>query len=298
MTRSMISSQCSINIVMNFSSTTMTVHNPLPNDETLLQWWSAISHEHQVWLLNNMRHAINQAEHKPQAERITDQELTTEYIRAIKQATELDFTGSYPKTVLDISALQYCTNLTKLSIGNYHIEDLTSLRFLTNLTELSLEENNLTDAHISALQYCPQLETLYLTDHELLTDISVLRYCVHLQTLSLVKNRIKSIAPLQYCTQLKELFLWDNCIEDISALQYCTALEHLCLCDNNIKALSALQHCTQLQDMCLSHIERNDIQILLGLPALKEVTYPSYAEHQEELIQAFALYRPDVDISF
>ncbi len=149
--------------------------------------------------------------------------------------------------------------LTRLEVGNREIVDLTGLEFATELTRLAIYGNPITDLRpisnlngletlymwwtpvsnlaplarltrlkhlnaggceiidISPLASLNQLITLNLAFNKI-TDISALANLIHLQELGLTTNRISDASPLEGLKSLERLEIWDNNIVDHSWL--------------------------------------------------------------------------------
>ena len=87
--------------------------------------------------------------------------------------------------ITDLTGLQYCVNLTVLSLANNNISDLEPLSRLKNLTELNLSGNNISQVK----------------------PLSRLR---NLTSLCLSYNNISDIGPLSRFTNLRFLYLHSN----------------------------------------------------------------------------------------
>ncbi len=107
----------------------------------------------------NLKAAIRDALSKPPGGEIT----TTELSRLT--ALEAVYSG-----IINISGLQYCTNLAELILYQNQISNLSPLSSLTNLTMLYLLNNEISD--ISPLSSLTNLTMLYL-DGNPLTETSV-----------------------------------------------------------------------------------------------------------------------------
>ena len=106
--------------------------------------------------------------------------------RAIKKVL-YNFNPSWPIPVEDLE------KLTKLNVHWKGIVDLTGLEYCTNLKKLELSFNEITD--ISPLSELVNLEELGLTNSGI-TDISPLSKLVNLEKLYLNYNKITDISPL------------------------------------------------------------------------------------------------------
>ena len=146
----------------------------------------------------------------------------------------------------DLSALQYFTNLTQLSIfwsvqnGEYYDNDvdISALAGMTKMKSLQIRSISISD--ISALANMKDLERLLLTDTKRLNDLSPLANCKKLLTVDMPGNAITDISVLAGLTELQEVLLNDNYISDVTPLAGLTHLTMLLLGDNPIKDYSSL----------------------------------------------------------
>ncbi|MHC4533078.1 MAG: leucine-rich repeat domain-containing protein [Planctomycetota bacterium] len=159
-------------------------------------------------------------------------------------------------------------SLTSFSCSYRGIVDLTGLEYATNLTFLSLYRNQISD--ISALAGITNLEHLSLS-HNQISDISALAGLTNLEHLSLLNNQISDISELSGLTKLMELSLESNQISDISSLSGLKNLTLLSLSYNQTSDISALADMTNLTELYLSKIQISDISALAGLTNLTEL---------------------------
>ena len=127
--------------------------------------------------------------------------------------------------------------LIVLDAGASGITDLSGLEYCTNLTEVSLWENQISD--ISPLENVTSLTVVSLSDNQI-SDISTLSNLTNLNELYLGFNQISDISPLSNITSLTRLYLNENQISDISQLASLTSLTFLNLSGNQISDLSPL----------------------------------------------------------
>jgi hypothetical protein len=152
----------------------------------------------------NLEAVIRETIGKPEGD-ITDTDLQT--------ITQLD--GHY-RGIIDLTGLEYCTNLTWLNLDSNQIADITPLANLTALTELSLGFNlQITD--ITPLSNLTALTYLFL-DFNYIADITPLANLTALTYLALMFNKITDITPLSNLTALTKLDLYSNQITDIQPL--------------------------------------------------------------------------------
>ena len=126
------------------------------------------------------------------------------------------------KEVVDLTGLEYCTNLDTLNLAGNSVEDITPLSKLTKLRLLNLSSNEVED--ISPLGYLEELRWLSLWGNEV-SDIGHLAALKELTYLSLSGNNIEDVTPLAELDKLEYLRLNENPIEDISPLNGLDNLE-------------------------------------------------------------------------
>ena len=141
--------------------------------------------------------------------------------------------------IIDLTGLEYATNLKSLILSFNEIVDFSPLSGLINLELLSLSSNPIVD--ISPLANLIHLESLYLAAIHL-TDITILSNLTQLKVLDLQRCvHIRDITPLSNLTQLTRLEITGNRIVDITPLANLTQLEELRIEDNQIVDFSPLQ---------------------------------------------------------
>ena len=168
----------------------------------------------------------------------------------------------YHKGIVNLTGLEYATNLTRLDLRGNEISNISALSGLTNLTSLILFGNQISD--ISALSGLTNLTFLRL-DHNQISDISALSGLTSLGYLDLLVNQISDISALSGLTSLGYLDLRGNEISNISALSGLTNLRQLYLGSNQISDISALSGLTNLTDLILYWNWVSDISALSGL---------------------------------
>ena len=131
--------------------------------------------------------------------------------------------------------------LTDLSSGDIDIDivNLTGLEYATNLESLYLYANGIVD--ISPLKELTNLKNLSLGNNEIV-DISPLKELTNLESLDLEDNGIVDVSPLKELTNLESLYLYANGIVDISPLKELTNLEELGLSGNPLSQESVEIH--------------------------------------------------------
>ncbi|MFT3942417.1 MAG: leucine-rich repeat domain-containing protein [Ancrocorticia sp.] len=205
--------------------------------------------------------------------------------------------------IVDISPLQYATNLETLWLGSNEIVDISPLAGLTKLHWLDLgisgEDDLIPDKRgnkivdVSPLAGLTNLESLDLTDNRI-TDLSPLRGLNGLRVLELADNQISDLSPLAVLTGLTYLDLIGNEIVDVSSLVELTSLRILKLDDNRISDVSALARLVKLESLQLDNNSIGDLK-LAGLTSLGSL---SVRENQiasvSQLADLTALYHLDL----
>ena len=209
------------------------------------------------------------------------------YASDLQFLLELDAFG---RGIVDLTGLEYATNLVKLNLAANGIDDISQLASLTKLTTLYLGFNKI--SNLSALAGLTKLEILDLEANQI-GDISPLSDLTKLSHLLLSDNQIGNIFPLSSLTGLIQLELngnqithidvfWllpdnitllklgGNQIVDISPLSDLTSLTDLELRANNISAISSLAGLTNLAWLDLYDNQVRDISPLLDNVGLGE----------------------------
>ena len=168
--------------------------------------------------------------------------------------------------------------LRRLNASNYGIVDLTGLEFATNLASLYLSGNEIVD--ISPLAGLVNLTTLYLDRNEIV-DLSPLAGLVNLYTLDISRTRVTELAPLFMLAGLTSLNINGTPVrqEDLDALT-----EAGVAIDGTPEVIFA----SAVGDVDIYH-DSVIVLHLSELPVTREVTNPrSYARRiYEEFEDAF-----------
>jgi hypothetical protein len=137
--------------------------------------------------------------------------------------------------IVDLTGIEYATNLTGLDLDHNQISDISVLSGLTNMTWLILYFNQISD--ISPLSGLTNLTGLDLGGNQI-SDISGLSGLTNLTGLGLVGNQISDISVLSGLTNMTVLYLDHNQISDISVLSGLTNMTWLYLRNNplNVEA--------------------------------------------------------------
>ena len=238
----------------------------------------------ETWIPDaNLRQAVREALGLP-----ADAPLTKEKMQ------ELGFLPANDRGIVDITGLEFATNLRKLFVGKNPITDLRPLANLTQLVEFHFWHvlPNPINLDLRPLASLINLEVLSLKGHGI-SDISPLAGLKKLQRLHLSNNQIEDISPLQglmnlthlglggtnisdsdlsslsALTSLRYLDLWGNQISDLSPISALTSLIALDLPDNQISNLSPLSALTDLRKLSLINNPLSDLRPLSNLVNLE-----------------------------
>ena len=207
----------------------------------------------------NLRAAINRQLGKADGAVITSEEMNR--LRTLNPG-RMD--------IIDLTGLEYATNLENLSIWNNRVTDLSPLVGLTNLRNLDVQNNSVTD--ITPLVGLANLRRLYLNGNSI-TDISPLRGLTNLRTLRLQNNSVTDITPLVGLANLGHLDLNGNSVTDITSLRGLFNLYGLDLRDNSISDLTPLIENRGIGAgdwIVVAGNPLNDESINILIPALRE----------------------------
>ncbi len=121
--------------------------------------------------------------------------------------------------ILDITGLEFATNLRKIFIGKNPITDLRPLSNLTQLVEFHFWHipPNPTNLDLRPLANLINLKVISLEGNGI-SDISPLAELKKLQRLDLSRNHISDIRPLMRLTELRVLLLEGNPVRDLDPL--------------------------------------------------------------------------------
>ena len=185
-------------------------------------------------------------------------------LTGLEFATNLTLLFLDGNAIADVSPLANLTNLTLLGLGD-NVADVSPLANLTNLTYLSLSNNSITD--VSPLAGLTNLKHLFLGNNSI-TDVSPLANLTNLITLYLEGNAIEDVSPLAGLTNLRFLYLGHNAIADVSPLANLTNLSTLYLWHNAITDVSPLANLTLLTTLYLQGNAITDVSPLANLTNL------------------------------
>ena len=189
--------------------------------------------------------------------------LTTE------KMLRLDSLDVHDKGILDITGLEFATNLRALRLGRNPITDLRPLTNLTKLKDLHIGDISLPMANLELqpLTNLTNLERLILHRNGIL-DITPLSGLTKLRTLSIEGNPITDLQPL-YRLNLRELDASHCPLIDLHQLARLTSLEYICLEHSGISDIRPLSALTNLHILDIRYNDIEDLHPLSRLTALQ-----------------------------
>ena len=150
------------------------------------------------------------------------------------------------KGIIDLTGIEYATNLHYLNLGGNQIRDIRPLAGLIHLSRLSLYNNPV--ENIVPLGSLTNLTYLNLA-HNGVETLEPLAGLIRLRTLDLFDNRITDIAPIVNMTALTTLILTHNQVSDLSPLASVTNLKNLDIRNNQASDLSPLTNHPNLEKL-------------------------------------------------
>jgi Leucine-rich repeat (LRR) protein len=196
---------------------------------------------------------------------VVDRDLT---VADLKSLTSL---SSNDGNILDLSGLEYATNLTLLDLSNNRVSNLSPLAGLTNVQELYLTDNQI--ANVIPLAGLVGLNGLDLSGNQI-HSVAPLAGLVNLTMLDLSGNQIADLAPLTGLSNLTGLYLRDNQIANVGPLAPLVGLTGLDLGWNQIGSITALSGLVNLEFVAVNENRISNIIPLAGLvnPQLVDVS--------------------------
>ena len=127
---------------------------------------------------------------------------------------ELDADGN--REIINLTGLEYATNIRSLLLYRNPIVDITPLAHLTKLDSFNLWECRIVD--LSPLRNLRNLRHIRLGYNQI-SDLSPLAELINLTVLQVENNQIVDFSPLANLVNLRELRIQDNLGTDFSPLQ-------------------------------------------------------------------------------
>ena len=188
-----------------------------------------------------------------------------------KKMLRLDYLYAHDKGILDITGLEFATNLRELHLSHNPITDLRPLSNLTQLVGLHLWHVPVhpTDLDLRPLVNLINLEMLSL-EGNWISDIRPLMGLKKLRRLHLSNNQIEDVSPLAGLTELWQLWLERNPIRDLTPLSGLN-LTDLNISNNPLKVsdIGPLAALKELRTLDLLNSGISDIRPLSGLTELQ-----------------------------
>ena len=192
-----------------------------------------------------LRAVIETALSKRAGARITEAEMET-----------LERIGARGAGIVNLTSLEFATNLRSLGLGDNAIEDISPLEGLTRLRSLGIFNNAI-------------------------EDISPLAGLTDLRELGIADNAIEDISPLEGLINLISLGAFGNLIEDISPLKGLVNLSRVRLHYNNISDITPLVENLGLgagDTLDIRYNVLDDESIDTGVPAPTSQTFPNWQD--------------------
>jgi hypothetical protein len=146
-------------------------------------------------------------------------------VRMMSRLVSLDISNACD--LVDITPLSARTQLQTLCLNNVAVEDISALEHCTQLKKVTLTEcSHLVS--IAPLAGCTQLTSLSLARSSSVVDISMLSSCVQLTTLSLCRcDQIEDISALAACTTALVALNLIGCKPSLDVKALCASLPAL-----------------------------------------------------------------------
>ena len=154
----------------------------------------------------NLKRLIRETLSLPEAVPLTQQQML--------RLTRLE--AGADRGIINLTGLEYATNIRSLRLHNNPIVDISPLVHLTKLEGVNLWGCNIVD--LNPLGNLKNLRGLFL-GHNQISDISPLAELTNLTALHLHSNQIVDFSALANLINLRELWIYDNFGIDIGPLQ-------------------------------------------------------------------------------
>ncbi len=182
------------------------------------------------------------------------------------QLRDLDAGGN--REILNITGLEYATNIVSLNLYDNPIEDISPLANMTKMTGFNLWGCRIVD--LSPLRNLMNLSWIVLGSNQI-SNLSPLSELTNLTYLNLSLNQISDISPLANLVNLQELLIDQNSVEDITILANLTQLTRLRSDTNQIHDISPLANLTRLEELWLNRNAITNLAPLTGLNNLQKL---------------------------
>lgn len=167
------------------------------------------------------------------------------------------------RKIMNLSGLQYATNMTLLDLDNNSISSLYPLANLPKLQTLRLDSNLVSD--LRPLKTIPNLAYIQMNRNRI-SDLTPLASMPKISELRLETNRLSSLTPLANLPRIRVLYITCNRLKSVAALRNLKTLDQLDISQNLIKDVSPLAGLTNLHDLNMWDNWVANIAPLAGLP--------------------------------
>ncbi|MDP4146186.1 MAG: leucine-rich repeat domain-containing protein [Bacillota bacterium] len=174
------------------------------------------------------------------------------------------------KNIVDLTGIQYATNITRLELYSNKITNITPLASLTKLTELEIGGNPIND--LSPLGNLVNLNYLVLPTNREFTNYSAMASLTKLQTIYAPLDNISDLSFMNNLKELKRIDLPHNGITDITPLTGLTKLEDVDLSDNDISNVKPLLGSLDMRNLSLGANHKLNDDNLKDLKVLTKLT--------------------------
>ncbi len=186
------------------------------------------------------------------------------------------------RAIVDLTGLQFASNLQTLDLGSNAISDISVLAHLSRLAEVRLPKNRISDlSPLSGLRRLSQLDLSL----NLVSDLAPLAGLSVLAELNVGSNRITDISGLANLPALVGLDVSYNAVSDLSPL---TALRRLAVLYINGNAVRDLWPIGNLQELTSLYFEGNLVEDLSPLAELQNLTGVRFAANAVSDLSALA----------
>ena len=193
-----------------------------------------------------------------------------------KRLEDLTILEGFYRQIIDLTGLEYATNLTSLNLEGNSVTDLSPLLGLTDLKRLNL--NNNTINNVNPLADLTELTLLELKGNQI-TDLTPFQGLTRLTSLDLRENIISDLEPLTGLVSLTDLYLTTNQISDVSPLADLSNLVTLWISENPIKNAAPLVGLAEtietdivIPSLVVDPALRDAIRAALGVDSSKRLT--------------------------
>lgn len=199
---------------------------------------------------------------------LTFHDYPVKSIKGVEFCKNLTYVSLNLEDIDDLTPLKTLSNITYLSINqNYNLKNVDALAQLVSLEYLDIESNNIED--ITSLTTLKKLKFFNIMYNHKISDINVIGNFSELEQLLISGHNIDNIEPVSKLTHLQNLWAIKCNLTDISPVENLTEIEHLYLRFNHIKSITPLKKLQRLTKLYLWENEIENISVLEYLPDLR-----------------------------